>query len=320
MWGGAEAPVRETRLRGFSSFRTESDSWLGRVRENFRQFFTPATLTPSSANGAPIHLLRFERSTRSGRAQTLSLLTHGVVIAVISLAASRAVHDKAEPKPQVSVSIGPLLYSRETDRFASKASLGSKAGGGENSELPATHGFFAPRSSVQLAPPRLPDNADHLLPVTPTILDAQAPLVVAPQNDLGLPWMLDKTNSGGPGDRGIGAGKDGGMGDREGPGGGEGESNLPYSRGVLAPTCVVCPYPIYTDEARHAKMQGAVTLRVLVGPDGKASEIRVIRGVGFGLDERAMQTVHGWKFSPAHDANQRAIAAWITIEAVFRLF
>jgi periplasmic protein TonB len=154
-----------------------------------------------------------------------------------------------------------------------------------------------------------------------TILDAQAPPIVAPQNDLGLPWMRDKTNSSGPGSNGgIGAGKDGGMGDREGPGGGEGGSNLPYSRGVSPPTCVVCPYPIYTDEARHAKMEGTVTLRVLVGPDGKAAEIRVIRGVGFGLDERAMQTIRGWKFNPARDANQRAIAAWVTIEAVFRLF
>ena len=67
-------------------------------------------------------------------------------------------------------------------------------------------------------------------------------------------------------------------------------------------------------------MQGTVTLRVLVGADGKASEIRVIRGVGFGLDERAVQTVRGWKFNPAHDANHHALAAWITIEAVFRLF
>lgn len=63
-----------------------------------------------------------------------------------------------------------------------------------------------------------------------------------------------------------------------------------------------------------------MTLRVLVGSDGKASEIRVMRGVGFGLDERAVQSVRNWKFNPARDANQRAIGAWVTIEAVFRLF
>jgi TonB family protein len=67
-------------------------------------------------------------------------------------------------------------------------------------------------------------------------------------------------------------------------------------------------------------MQGTVTLRVLVAADGKASDIRVVRGVGFGLEERAMQTVRGWKFNPARDANQRPVSAWVTIEAVFRLF
>jgi TonB family protein len=67
-------------------------------------------------------------------------------------------------------------------------------------------------------------------------------------------------------------------------------------------------------------MQGTVTLRVLVGADGRASDIRVVRGVGYGLDERAMQSVRGWRFSPARDPNHRAIAAWIIVEAIFRLF
>jgi TonB family protein len=58
----------------------------------------------------------------------------------------------------------------------------------------------------------------------------------------------------------------------------------------------------------------------LVGADGKASDIRVVRSVGYGLEERAAQTVRGWKFRPARDASQRSVAAWVTIEAVFRLF
>jgi protein TonB len=318
--GGAEAPVRETRLRRFFLFHLPSDSWLGRVSENFWQLFTPTGLAPSSANGALIHLLRFERSKRSSRAQTLSLLSHAAAIATIWLIASQTVRQSVEPKPNVSVSIGPLLYSRETDRVASEPSSGPNSGGGAHADSLANRGFFAPRSSVQLAPPRLPDSANHPLPVVNTIFDEQAPPVVAPQNEVGIPWMSDKSNSGGPGDRGIGAGKDGGMGDGEGPGGGEGGSEQPYSRGLSLPICVICPYPIYTDEARQTKVQGTVTLRVLVGADGRASEIRVIRGVGFGLDERAAQTVRGWKFKPARDANQHAIAAWITIEAVFRLF
>ena len=155
--------MRQTRLRVFSFLRALSDFWLGRVRENFCRLFVPAGLAPTSANGAPIHLLKFERSSRGRSAQTLSFLTHGAVIVAISLLASGRVPHKTEPKTQVSVSIAPLLYSPDTDHFANKPSSGPRAGGGAEAALPATHGFFPPQSPVQLAPPRLPDNANHLL-------------------------------------------------------------------------------------------------------------------------------------------------------------
>jgi len=316
--------LRGVRLRRFSFSFSFSfslvDSWFGRVIENLWQLFSPSGLTPTSANGAPIHLLRFERSKGSGRAQTLSLLTHLAAIVTILSIASQTVRRDPELKPSVSVSIGPLLYSTETDRRTNAPSSGQNSGGGAHAASPAHRGSLPPRSSVQLASPRLLDSANHPLTVTTTILDEQAPAVVEQQKDVGLPWMFDKTNSGGPGDRGIGAGKDGGMGDGEGPGGGEGGGQQSYSPAVSLPSCIICPYPIYTDEARQTKMQGTVTLRVLVGTDGRASEIRVIRGVGFGLDERAAQTVHGWKFKPARDTSQSPVAAWITVEAVFRLF
>ena len=305
--------------RDFSPFSCSSESWLARVRENFFQLFAHAAYAPTSANGAPIHLLRFERSSRKSRAQTASLLTHGAILVALAFAASRVAPAPPKLKPEVSVSIGPLLYSPENDRIADKPSSGLRAGGGDRAASPATRGFFAPRSPRPLAPPRLDDNVDHLLPITETIL-GEAPPVIAPQNNLGLPWMPAKTNSGGPGSNGIGAGNGGGMGDREGPGGGEGDSDHMYSRAASLPTCLVCPYPVYTDEARHVKMQGTVTLRVLVGADGKAAEIRVLRGVGFGLDERAVQTVRGWKFNAARDANHNAVPAWVIVEAVFRLY
>jgi periplasmic protein TonB len=67
-------------------------------------------------------------------------------------------------------------------------------------------------------------------------------------------------------------------------------------------------------------MQGKVTLRVLVGADGRATQIRIVQGIGMGLDERAEQAIRGWKFVPARDAAHRAVPAWVTVEAVFRLF
>jgi periplasmic protein TonB len=80
------------------------------------------------------------------------------------------------------------------------------------------------------------------------------------------------------------------------------------------------PDPRYSDEAREAKLQGTVTLQVLVGADGRASEVRLVKGLGMGLDERAEQMVRSWHFMPAHDALRHSVARWVTVEAVYRLF
>jgi len=61
-------------------------------------------------------------------------------------------------------------------------------------------------------------------------------------------------------------------------------------------------------------------LHVLVEADGRASQIRLVRGIGLGLDDRAVQAVRNWKFIPARDAVHRPIPSWVMIEAVFRLF
>ena len=312
----------EPSLHDFSPFDVKASSWITRVRENLRQLFTSMRLTPTSANGAPIHLLKLERSGRARSSQTVSLLAHLSAAVVMLFAATIASPPRKADKALGGVPIGPLFYSAaRAERLGDEASPGHKGGGGELKPIPPSHGFFAPRSSIQLAPPRLPDNSNHLLTVTATILDEQAPEVVAHVDALGLPWMRADTKSAGSGtEHGIGNGRKGGMGDGSGPDAGDGEGNDFLARGGILPTCLTCPNPIYTDEARKIKMQGTVTLRVLVGADGRASEIRVVRGVGFGLEERAVETVRGWKFNPARDAGRHTVAAWITIEAVFRLF
>jgi protein TonB len=304
----------------FLRHRLNSESWLTRVRENFAQAFASPRLTHSYSNGAPIHLLQLDSTAKTGRAQTASLLTHAAIIAALALLAIQT-HVSPTRRDPIAEVPGRLLFAPPSDFANDHASLGHNGGGGEHNPIPATHGFLAPRSSVQLAQPRLPDNATHVLTVPVATLDENAPPTVAAVPQLGLPWMPNDTNSAGPGKNGgIGSGKDGGLGDNSGGDAGEGEGGTPYSIGMVMPVCVTCPYPLYTDEARKIKVQGTVTLRVLVGTDGRAAQIHVSRGVGYGLDERAVETVRGWKFSPARDAARRAVPVWITIETVFRLF
>jgi protein TonB len=299
----------------------QADSWLTRVRDNLGQLLIPAALAPHSANGAPLHLLKFDRTARSGRAQMLSLLAHiGILAAILAIAAQIKHQRPTLTWPDGSTPIERLLYSPPPSQsVVSKPSLGKRGGGGENDRVLATHGFFAPNSAIPLAPPRLPDN--HTLPVPAAVPDMQAPVMVIAVNELGIPSMPKDTNSAGSGkEHGIGSGRNGGMGDRDGQGAGFGDEGGIYANGASLPACSYCPLPVYTDEARQVKVQGTVTLRVLVGADGRASQIRVVRGLGYGLEERAVQTVGGWKFNPALDASHRPAAAWITIEAVFRLF
>ena len=188
--------------------------------------------------------------------------------------------------------------------------------------VPATAGNLVPLASIQLVRPSLPPKQDVPMPVPPTIYDPAAASVLTPVNKIGLPWMKDDTESPGPGDSDTIGSRNGhtmGDGPRDGPGG-EGESQSRYRAGITLPSCAYCPDPQYTDEAREAKLQGKVTLRVLVGADGRAAQIRLVQGIGLGLDERAEQAIRGWKFVPAHDAARRAVADWVTVEAVFRLF
>jgi protein TonB len=305
----------------FLRHRPNSESWFTRVRENFRQAFASKGLTHLSSNGAPIHLLDIAPTGKTGRAQTASLLTHAAIIVALALFAIRPHTSPAKPDHDIDVMSGHLLFSPPSDVPSDQPSLGHNAGGGEHNPIPATHGFLAPRSSLQLAQPRLPDHVTHVLAVPVATLDENASPIVAAVPQLGLPWMANDSNSPGPGkDGGIGSGEKGGMGDHSGSDAGEGESGTPYARGMTMPVCVTCPLPLYTDEARKVKMQGTVTLRVLVGADGRAGQIHVSRGVGYGLDDRAIQTVRAWTFTPARDAARKAVPVWVTIEIAFRLF
>src|SRR5207248_4920090 len=103
---------------------------------------------------------------------------------------------------------------------------------------------------------------------------------------------------------GIGSGNRGGVGPGTGPGVGDGWGGGfgggPYvvGRGVSAPRAIYDPEPEYSEEARKVKHQGVVILSVIVDQQGRARDIHVARSLGMGLDEKAIEAVRKWKFSP----------------------
>jgi len=306
----------------FRPCSSSRDSWFRRIRENLQQVSASARIFPSSANGAPLHLLPSQPPAVASRSRTISLLAHVLLICgVLFLHAQSGPPRAGNPGPKASLDRLRTFFPAPEKSLYAEPSRGMKSGGGENDPRPARHGELAPGSSRPLLPPRAVVNPVPELPVPASVLDANASPLPPLITNLGLPWMKEDSNSAGPGKgHGFGAGGKGGMGDEEGPGAGQGDSySRVYSNGVTLPTCVYCPEPQYTDQAREAKLEGRVTLRVLVGADGRAWQVQIVQRVGLGLDERAVESVRGWKFSPAHDAARRAVASWVTIEVVFRL-
>ena len=76
--------------------------------------------------------------------------------------------------------------------------------------------------------------------------------------------------------------------------------------------------PKYTRDARRVGVQGVVTLKLLLLPDGKIDRIRVVRRLPYGLTENAILAACEIKFRPATKAGQ-PVAQWATIDYVFRL-
>jgi TonB family protein len=80
---------------------------------------------------------------------------------------------------------------------------------------------------------------------------------------------------------------------------GTGNGTLTIGSGVTAPVALVITPPSYTEQARKERIEGFLLLQCIVSRDGKVRDCNIIRGLGYGLDESAMDTVTtGWRFEP----------------------
>jgi TonB family protein len=78
------------------------------------------------------------------------------------------------------------------------------------------------------------------------------------------------------------------------------------------------PEPEYSEEARKAKFQGSVIVALIVDEKGNPQSIRVIRPLGLGLDEKAIEAVQKWRFKPGLK-DGRPVPVTAQIEVSFRL-
>jgi TonB family protein len=92
------------------------------------------------------------------------------------------------------------------------------------------------------------------------------------------------------------------------------------TKGLGYPACVYCPATQYSDLASTAKIQGTVTLDVIISSDGFPSRISLVQGLPCGLSQQAIEGVKRWRFSPALDSDGKPVAVEQIIEVTFHLY
>ena len=304
--------------------------WFQNLQENFRLSAAEKRMPAFQPTSQPVQVKPiWGEYGNKAKALPISAVAH--VLAVILIATVFRAAPVAAKSGSVTliipVDINPYLAQLQIKPKAKAGDSGGGGGGGTNSPLPPSKGRLPRFKMEQITPPQaVIPNENPRLAVEPSVIvppDVQMPTVdIAafgdPLGKIGPP-------SNGPGSGGgIGTGRGGGVGSGSGAGvgpgsgGGIGGGAFRVGGGVSAPALLRKVEPEYSEEARKAKYQGTVQLAVEVWPDGRAHNIRVIRSLGLGLDEKAIEAVQQWQFAPGKK-DGAPVKVMATIEVNFRL-
>ena len=294
--------------------------WYKSLISNVRELVNPPKLPPLEVTSKPVEVGTIWGAYGGGerRSGVVSVLIHVGVVCLALLIFQRVVVQEKK-KDLGPISYVPLNeYKPKLPPAAKKA--GGGGGGGQKMPTPVNKGAapkFAPKSFI----PPAEAVVKPILPVVPTIT-APAPVITA--DNYGDPLAKIAPLSGGPGAQGLGGGHGGGLGNGNGDGygngsgGGMGGGAYRVGGEVSAPVLVSKTEPEYSEEARKAKYSGTVLLSLVVDSNGLPRDIRVVRPLGLGLDEKAIEAVQKWRFRAGMKGGH-SVATMATIEVSFRL-
>ena len=294
------------------------------LARNIKEFIHPPKLPPLELTSRPVAVKEIWGfyGGQGRRAGMTSFLIHVCVIALLFiLGTNKAVQQVV--KQQIDL-IAPDIAPYKA--AIKKGEMHGGGGGGDRSPTPVSKGKLPKLANKQFVPPMISHVENPKLVMDPTLIippDANIPKVDSP--NLGDPLSKSGLASNGFGSGGgMGSGRGGGIGPGSGPGfgpgsgGGMGGGVYKIGGGVSSPQLLFKVEPEYSEEARKAKFQGTVLLYVEVDEKGLPRNIKVIRPLGLGLDQKAIEAVEKWKFSPGKK-DGKPVAVQAQIEVNFRL-
>ncbi len=283
-------------------------------------------------NRPEVRLTLGAETPRSSGAALVSLVAHGAfaLLIVLALRQSVALQDEV---PAVREPNYQLV-------FLSEPGPGGGGGGGGNEqpepprrlEMPGRDAISVPVAPKPVITPPKEDPPKEVEPpeVPPLNIPVQTlasgTVASAGVIDISAPPAPGSTSQGSGSGGGAGTGRGTGVGSGQGSGlgagfgGGTGGGAYRPGSGVTSPQLLTQVKPQYTTEAMRAKIQGKVWLEVVVMPDGRPGDIRVVRSLDrtFGLDEEAIKAMRQWRFRPGMRQGQN-VAVAVTVEMEFTL-
>ncbi len=244
--------------------------------------------------------------------QSISVAVLLNVAALLLMVQMRTAHIMAHREEMVAL-VDPMVPPP-----APPAPKAMGGGGGQPDKAPASKGNPPKFAPEQLSPPRVKVDQARLA-VDPTVdVDPNLKMAHTDMPNFGMPNSPSVGTSMGNG-RGNGLGSGNGAGVGAGTGGGTGGGVRTIGGGVSAPQVLFQPEAQFSEEARKAKVSGNVLVYLQVDPTGKPTHIRVIRGIGMGLDEKAIEAVSQYKFKPAME-NGKPVTVEMNIEVNFNIY
>jgi protein TonB len=259
---------------------------------------------------APEVFLAQMSAKRDARSTGAALLVHAAAILLLFWGAQRIHVLDVQRQMQLTAILTPPPMAPAKDTMG--------GGGGQRGAAPASKGQLPKFAETQITPPKV--QVETKIPMPEPAIEVQKDLKMATSNmpNIGLPNspLIGGSMGNGLGS-GLGSGSGSGLG--AGIGGGFGGGLRKIGGGVSSPELIFKVDPEFSEEARRAKFMGIVLVNLIVDQQGRPVNVHVLRGVGMGLDEKAVAAVKQYKFRPAMEKG-KAVAVELNVEVTFQIF
>jgi TonB family protein len=302
----------------------EKPIWTG-LYENIRDVFFPVKLPPLELTSKPIPVPDRMAVKPNPWAIGISTAVNILILVVVLFFVGKKIIEtvKANNLSATDIDVG-VFKAPKADTQA-----GGGGGGGDHSILDPTKGKLPKLEKNPITPPQV-QRVDHPLLAMEPAINVQTNITLPDNPNLPNIGVKNSINvnlasNGQGGGSGMGTGYGGGLGSGNGngygPGSGGNTGGGLYRVGgeVSAPVALNSVEAEFSDEARRAKYQGVCLISLIVDAQGNPQNPRVVRALGMGLDEKALEAVRKYKFRPAMKG-KTPVPVMITVEVNFRLY